>query len=115
MNCQISSPQPGGGAVRIGASEAGNHVLVEIEATAPGIPRDIRDRIRTVWTRRQSNRTRARAALSRQTVLNHRGKTWTEPASGARSVIRLPPNRARSSQNVYMLAESSTSRDVSKR
>jgi hypothetical protein len=41
MNCQISSPQPGGGEVRIGARKAGNYVLVEIEDTGPGIPRSI--------------------------------------------------------------------------
>jgi signal transduction histidine kinase len=31
-------------------------------------------------------------ALSRQTVLNHGGDIWTEPAAGARFVIRLPLN-----------------------
>jgi hypothetical protein len=40
---------------------------------------------------------------------------WIEPATGARFVIRLPLNRARSSQNVDMVAESSTSGDVSNR
>jgi len=32
-------------------------------------------------------------ALSRQTILNHGGDIWTEPATGARFVIRLPLNR----------------------
>jgi signal transduction histidine kinase len=53
-------------------------------------------------------------ALSRRTVLNQGGDIWTEPASGARFVIRLPMNRVGPSQNVYMLAESSTAGDVSK-
>jgi signal transduction histidine kinase len=90
-------------------------VLVEIEDTAPGIPRDIRDRVFEPFVPAgKANGLGLGLALFRQTVLNHCGKIWTEPASGAHFVIRLPPNRARSSQNVYMLPESSTSRDVSK-
>jgi hypothetical protein len=62
-------------------------VLVEIEDTAPGIPRDIRDRVFEPFVPAgKANGLGLGLALSRQTVLNHHGKIWTEPASGAHFV-----------------------------
>jgi nitrogen-specific signal transduction histidine kinase len=82
----------------------------------PGIPHKIRDRLYEPFvTAGKQDGLGLGLALSRRTVLNHGGDIWTEPASGARFVIRLPMNRARSSQNAYMLAESSTAGDVSKK
>ena len=91
-------------------------VLVEIEDTGPGIPHKIRDRLFEPFvTAGKRDGLGLGLAISRQSVLNHGGDIWTEPASGARFVIRLPLKRARSSQSVYMLAESSTSDEVSNR
>lgn len=105
---------PTGGRLHITAREASSCVLIEIEDTGPGIPRGIRDRLFEPFvTAGKQHGLRLGLALSRHTVLNHGGDIWTEPAIGARFVIRLPLNRARSSQNVYMLQESSTSGDVS--
>jgi signal transduction histidine kinase len=106
---------PTGGKLRVVARKAGNCVLIEIEDTGPGIPRGIRDRLfQPFVTAGKQHGLGLGLALSRQTVLNHGGDIWTEPASGARFVIRLPLNLARSSQNVDMLPESSTG-DVSNR
>ena len=64
---------------------------------------------------------RVRAALrgelgkSRKQLLAAGWRFGLSQASGARFVIRLPLNRARSSQDVYMRPESSTAGDVSKR
>jgi signal transduction histidine kinase len=88
-------------------------VLIELEDTRPGIPRGIRDRLFEPFvTAGKQDGLGLGLALSRQTVFNHGGDIWTEPATGARFVIRLPLNRARSSiensQELYVLAESST-------
>jgi signal transduction histidine kinase len=106
---------PTGGKLRVVARKAANYVLIEIEDTGPGIPHGIRDRLfQPFVTAGKQHGLGLGLALSRQTVLNHGGDIWTEPASGARFVIRLPLNLARSSQNVDMLPESSTG-DVSNR
>jgi signal transduction histidine kinase len=104
---------PGGGKLRVVARKAGSCVFIEIEDTGPGIPREIRDRLfQPFATAGKQHGLGLGLAVSRQTVLNHGGDIWTEPASGARFVIRLPLNLARSSQNFDMLPESSTSSDV---
>jgi signal transduction histidine kinase len=86
---------PNGGKLRIVARKAGNHVLIELEDTGPGIPRGIRDRLFEPFvTAGKQDGLGLGLALSRQTVLDHGGDIWTEPATGARFVIRLPLNRA---------------------
>jgi signal transduction histidine kinase len=86
---------PSGGKIRIGARIAGNCVLVELEDTGPGIPRRIRDRLFEPFvTAGKQDGLGLGLALSRQTVLSHGGDIWTEPATGARFVIRLPLNCA---------------------
>jgi nitrogen-specific signal transduction histidine kinase len=51
----------------------------------PGIPYKIRDRLFEPFvTAGKQDGFGLGLALSRQTVLNHSGKIWTEPASGAR-------------------------------
>jgi signal transduction histidine kinase len=80
-----------GGKLRIEARKAGSYVLIELEDTGPGIPRGIRDRLFEPFvTAGKQDGLGLGLALSRQTVLNHGGDIWTEPASGARFVIRLP-------------------------
>jgi signal transduction histidine kinase len=85
---------PTGGRLRIVARKAGNSVLIELEDTGPGIPHGIRDRLFEPFvTAGKQDGLGLGLALSRQTVLNHGGDIWTEPATGARFVIRLPLNR----------------------
>ncbi len=105
---------PRGGEVRIGATRNRDCVLIAIEDTGPGIPHEIRDRLFEPFvTAGKENGLGLGLAFCRQAVLDHGGDMWIEPAAGARFVIRLPLNRARCPQNVYMLAESSNSGVVS--
>ena len=85
---------PHGGEIRIGARKAENRVLIEVEDTGPGIPRAIRDRLFEPFvTAGKDHGLGLGLALSRQTVLDHGGDMWTEPAAGAYFTIRLPLNR----------------------
>jgi signal transduction histidine kinase len=107
---------PTGGRLHMAAREASSCVLIEMEDTGPGIPHKIRDQLFEPFvTAGKQNGLGLGLALCRQAVLNHGGDIWTEPASGARFVIRLPLKRARSSQSVYMISESSNSRGASER
>jgi DNA-binding NtrC family response regulator len=98
----------GCGTVRIGARKAGTSVLIELEDTGPGIPACISDRLfEPLSTSGKKDGLGIGLALARQTVRNHGGDMWTEPAAGARFVIRLPldrpnyvPGRAAFSENV---------------
>jgi signal transduction histidine kinase len=82
---------PEGGTVRIGARKAGTSVLVELEDTRPGIPACISDRLFEAFvTSGKEDGLGLGLAPARQTVRNHGGDMWTEPAAGARFVIRLP-------------------------
>ena len=88
---------PGGGRLRIMVWKAHDCVLIELEDTGPGIPRGIRDRLFEPFvTAGKPGGVGLGLAVSRQTVLDHGGDIWTEPATGARFVIRLPLNRANS-------------------
>jgi len=88
---------PTGGKLHIVCTKANSCVLIEFEDTGPGIPRGIRDRLFEPFvTAGKRDGLGLGLALSRQTVLNHGGDIWTEPATGARFIIRLPLNRARS-------------------
>jgi K+-sensing histidine kinase KdpD len=68
-------------------------VLIELEVMGPGIPRGNRDRLFQPFVT-AGKQDGLGLALSRQTVLNHGGDIWSEPATGARFVMRLPLNRA---------------------
>ena len=82
---------PHGGQIRIGARKAENCVLIEVEDTGPGIPRAIRDRLFEPFvTAGKDHGLGLGLALSRQTLRDHGGDLWTEPADGARFVICLP-------------------------
>jgi signal transduction histidine kinase len=82
---------PTGGKLSIAARKSGSCVLIELEDTGPGIPREIRDRLFEPFvTAGKPNGLGLGLSLSRQTVLNHGGDIWTEPAAGARFIIRLP-------------------------
>jgi len=85
---------PSGGQIHIRAKTAGDYLLVEIEDTGPGIPLGIHDRLFEPFvTAGKRDGLGLGLALARQTVLDHGGDMWTEPAAGARFVIRLPLNR----------------------
>jgi hypothetical protein len=100
---------PGGGTVRIGARKAGTSVLVEFEDTGPGIPACISDRLfEPLVTSGKQDGLGLGLALARQTVRNHGGDMWTEPAPGARFVIRLPLDRTN-----CVLGPAASSRNVS--
>jgi signal transduction histidine kinase len=82
---------PRGGKIRIGARKTGKYVLIDVEDTGPGIPSGIRDRLfQPFVTAGKDQGLGLGLALSRQTVLDHGGDMWTEPARGARFVISLP-------------------------
>jgi signal transduction histidine kinase len=82
---------PCGGQICFSARKAGTCVLVELEDTGPGIPGSICDRLFEPFvTSGKQDGLGLGLALARQTVRNHGGDMWTEPAAGARFVIRLP-------------------------
>jgi signal transduction histidine kinase len=85
---------PHGGQILIGAKKAENCVLIEVEDTGPGIPLGIRDRLFEPFvTAGKDHGLGLGLALSRQTLLDHDGDIWAEPAQGARFVISLPLSR----------------------
>jgi signal transduction histidine kinase len=85
---------PQGGRIRIGATKADNYVVIEIEDTGLGIPIGIRARLFEPFvTHGKDQGLGLGLALSRQTVLDHGGEMWYEPAQGARFVICLPLSR----------------------
>jgi signal transduction histidine kinase len=89
---------PGGGEIRIGATRDRDYVLVAIEDTGPGIPQEIRDKVFEPFvTAGKENGLGLGLAFSRQSVLDHGGDMWIEPAAGARFVIRFPVERGQGS------------------
>jgi signal transduction histidine kinase len=86
---------PHGGKIRIGARKAGKYVLIDVEDTGPGIPCGIRDRLFEPFvTAGKDHGLGLGLALSRQTLLNHGGDIWIEPAEGARFVMCLPVDQS---------------------
>jgi len=82
---------PHGGLIDIGAKKSGDCVLVTVEDTGPGFDPGISARLFEPFvTAGKDNGLGLGLALSRQTVLEHGGDMWAEPAAGARFVIRLP-------------------------
>src|SRR3984893_8224730 len=68
---------PGGGEVRIGATRNRDDVLVAIEDTGPGIPREIRHKVFEPFvTAGKENGLGLGLALSRQAVFDHGGGMW---------------------------------------
>ena len=84
---------PDGGAIRIAAALEKGSVVISVADTGPGIAPEIRDRLfHPFVTAGKKNGLGLGLALSRQTVLDHGGDMWTEPAPrrGACFKIRLP-------------------------
>ena len=91
---------PGGGEVRIRAKIEDNWLVIDLEDTGPGIPHRIRERLfQPFVTTGKQDGMGLGLALARQTILDHAGDIWTEPAAGSRFVIRLPLNRVQRSSD----------------
>jgi nitrogen-specific signal transduction histidine kinase len=107
---------PSSGEIRIRARKAGGCAIVELEDTGPGIPGFISDRLFEPFvTSGKQDGLGLGLALARQSVRNHGGDMWTEPAAGARFVIRLPLDetgcglrRAASSEKIGQAADAPT-------
>jgi signal transduction histidine kinase len=89
---------PNGGRITISAEQQGEAVLIRIEDTGPGIPRDVRARLFEPFaTSGKKNGLGLGLALSRQTVLDHGGDLWAdeEMPIGARFWVKIPKLDAR--------------------
>jgi signal transduction histidine kinase len=83
---------PEGGVIQIAAAVQNGSVVISVADTGPGIAPEIRDRLfHPFVTQGKKNGLGLGLALSRQTVLDHGGDMWTEPAPrrGACFKIRL--------------------------
>jgi signal transduction histidine kinase len=83
---------PAGGKVRIAVRKSGEFILVQFEDSGPGIPAEIRDRLfQPFVTAGKEKGLGLGLAFCRQTLLEHGGEIWSEPAAqGACFMIRLP-------------------------
>jgi two-component system, NtrC family, sensor histidine kinase HydH len=82
---------PHGGKINICARKNVDSVFIEVEDTGLGIPEEVRDRLFEPFvTGGKPEGLGLGLALARQTLRNQGGDMWTEPAVGARFVIRLP-------------------------
>jgi signal transduction histidine kinase len=85
---------PRGGKIRIAARQAGDCALIEVEDSGPGIPPEIYSQLFDPFvTAGKKDGLGLGLSLSRETVRDHGGDMWIEPADGARFVIRLPLSR----------------------
>jgi two-component system sensor histidine kinase PilS (NtrC family) len=81
---------PDGGTIRIAARETNDHVQVEVEDTGSGIPAEIRSRLFEPFvTAAKKEGLGLGLWVSRQTVRDHGGELWAEPAKGARFVAAV--------------------------
>jgi signal transduction histidine kinase len=86
---------PSGGSVRIATRVSSDSVVIEVEDTGPGIPGRVRDRLFEQFvTVNKEGGLGLGLAVTRQSVVDHGGDIWFEPAAGARFVIRLPMSRS---------------------
>jgi signal transduction histidine kinase len=86
---------PHGGRINICAQKSAEGVLIAVEDTGPGIPDHVRERLFEPFvTGGKPEGLGLGLALARQTLRSRGGDIWTEPATGARFVIRLPVERA---------------------
>jgi signal transduction histidine kinase len=82
---------PGGGTIRITATQGGARVLIAVEDSGPGIRTEVRGRLFEPFvTAGKEDGLGLGLTLSRQTLRDHGGELWIEPAAGARFVISLP-------------------------
>jgi DNA-binding winged helix-turn-helix (wHTH) protein len=85
---------PHGGRINICEQKTVEGVLIAVEDTGPGIPDHVRDRLFEPFvTYGKPDGLGLGLALARQMLRSRGGDIWTEPAKGARFVIRLPAER----------------------
>jgi len=84
---------PNGGAIRVTAEMDGDSVIAHVEDNGPGIAPEVRAQLFQPFVSvGKRNGLGLGLALSRQTVIEHGGDMWLEPApgGGARFSFRLP-------------------------
>ena len=85
---------PAGGELRFTARELANYVLIEVEDNGPGIPDAVLSRLfEQCVTAGKQGGLGLGLMLARQTIRDHGGELWAEPAAGARFLISLPMKR----------------------
>jgi signal transduction histidine kinase len=92
------SAMPGGGSLQIAADANGSNVVVKVHDSGPGIAPDIRKRLFEPFVSfGKKNGVGLGLALSRQTVLDHGGELWLDPAltAGACFFVKLPLDSSR--------------------
>jgi signal transduction histidine kinase len=84
-----------GGTISVRAELDGDHVLVRVDDTGPGISPALRGRLfQPFVTAGKKNGLGLGLALSRQTLIDHGGDLWAdENGPGARFCLRLPKER----------------------
>jgi signal transduction histidine kinase len=88
---------PSGGSLSVTAHQNGGDVLIAVEDTGPGIPESIREQLfQPFVTAGKKNGIGLGLALSRETVLEHKGELWVDSNEprGARFMLRLPIDQA---------------------
>jgi len=81
---------PDGGMIRIDATRENGSVVISVADTGPGIAPEIRGRLFEPFvTAGKKNGLGLGLALSRQTVLDHGGDMWIEPAPGRGACFRF--------------------------
>ena len=89
---------PAGGSLQIAAEANGVNVVVKVRDSGPGIAPDIRTRLFQPFVSfGKKNGVGLGLALSRQTVLDHGGELWLDPALtvGACFFVKLPLENSR--------------------
>jgi signal transduction histidine kinase len=82
---------PEGGEITIVARRSGDHALIDLQDSGPGIPSSIRGRLfQPFVTAGKPRGLGLGLALARQTVLSHGGSMWLAAGKGAHFVISLP-------------------------
>ncbi|HEX4809349.1 MAG TPA: ATP-binding protein [Bryobacteraceae bacterium] len=84
---------PAGGSLRVSVNGDKRDVLIKIEDTGTGIPKDVRSNLfQPFATAGKANGLGLGLALLRQTVLDHHGDVWLDDAysPGARFWVKLP-------------------------
>lgn len=82
---------PGSGEIRIAAVDQGDCVRIAVEDSGPGIPAEIRARLFEPFVTSGKERGLGLGlTFCRQTIRDHGGELWLEPAAGARFVVSLP-------------------------
>jgi signal transduction histidine kinase len=82
---------PEGGEITIAARRSGDHALIDLQDSGPGIPSTIRDRLfQPFVTAGKARGLGLGLALARQTILSHGGSMWLAAGKGAHFVISLP-------------------------